>query len=79
MLGMIMQNQGRFKEAAVYYWKVLELGPDSAENHANLGVVLARTGKLEAAINQFKRALDIDNSFEIARDHLETARKELKR
>lgn len=70
---------GRFKEAATYFSEALKLKPDSAENHDKLGVALAQTGQLDEAIEHFKKALEINNSLQIARDHLDIVQQEIEK
>jgi spermidine synthase len=79
MLGMILENQGHFKEAAGHYSEALKLNPDSAENHDNLGVALAQMGQIEEAISHFNKALEINSSYKTAREHLEIAKREIKK
>jgi Flp pilus assembly protein TadD len=45
----INQNMGRLEEAEASYKKSIELKPDLAEAHSNLGVALYDLGKLEEA------------------------------
>jgi len=59
--------------------EALKLKPDSAENHDNLGVALAQTGQLDEAIEHFKKALEINNSLQIARDHLDIVQQEIEK
>jgi Flp pilus assembly protein TadD len=47
--------------AAVPAWrKALELAPDDARGHNNLGLALAETGKIEEAIAEYRRSLELD-------------------
>jgi Flp pilus assembly protein TadD len=43
-----------------HFSEILKLEPESAENHDNLGIALARPGKMEEAVVHFNRALEID-------------------
>jgi len=79
MLGMTLTSLGRFKEAAGHFSQAIKLDPDSAETHDNLGVALAQMRQMDEAIDHFSKALEINNSFETARDHLESAKKELEK
>jgi Flp pilus assembly protein TadD len=53
--------------------KALEIRPDYAEAHNNLGVALARQGRLEEAIARFGEALRLKPDYEEARTNLEFA------
>jgi Flp pilus assembly protein TadD len=47
--------------AAVPAWrKALDLSPDDARAHNNLGVALAENGKIDEAIAEYRRSLDLD-------------------
>jgi len=48
----------------------LRLDPDYAEAHNNLGIALARKGKLEAAGVHFKETLRLNPNFAGARNNL---------
>ena len=47
-----------------------EIEPDYAEVHNNMGVALARSGKLEEAIAQYEKSLQIDPDSAEARNNL---------
>ena len=46
---MILQGQGKLKEAEKSYRKAIELKPDFVEAYSNLGSILIALGKLEDA------------------------------
>jgi len=50
--------------------------PGSAESRERLGVRLAQSGKLDEAIAEFQRALEVDPASVSARKHLEMARRQ---
>ena len=50
---------GNFKEAIGHYSQALQIKPDHARAHYNLGKVLMRQGNLKEAINHFSKALRI--------------------
>ena len=52
--------QGDFAGAEKSYRQFLKLAPESAEGHANLGVVYAHQGKLKEAIGEYELALKIN-------------------
>lgn len=50
-------------EAARLFRSALELDPDYAKAHANLGVVLARLGQRDQSLEHYDRALEIDPEY----------------
>ena len=45
-----LKEQGKLDEAIACFRRALELKPDVAETHSNLGVALKEQGKLDEAI-----------------------------
>ena len=61
-------------EAAVPAWrKALELSPDDARGHNNLGVALAENGKLDEAIAEYRKSLELDASSSQTNNNLGSA------
>jgi Flp pilus assembly protein TadD len=56
-LGFVLERQGLPEEAADAYRKSLELDPESASTHYNLGALLARNGQFAEAEVYFRGAL----------------------
>lgn len=56
--GNALNNLRRFAEAVASYDRALALGPDDAELRANRGVALAGQGAVDAARQDFARALE---------------------
>ena len=56
-LGFVLERQGMTDEAVEQYRKALELDPQSAAAHYNLGASLARSGELAEAERHFRSAL----------------------
>jgi tetratricopeptide (TPR) repeat protein len=54
------QEKGNFRLAERAYVHFLQLEPNSAVGHANLGVVYAHQEKISAAIREYEKALQID-------------------
>ncbi|MDP2999944.1 MAG: tetratricopeptide repeat protein [Bryobacterales bacterium] len=54
-----LARKGQYEVAVTEWKKALELGPDDASAHMNLGVALAGSGKLDEAIAQYRKALDL--------------------
>ena len=52
-------RRGRLDEAIADYRKALEIKPDYAEAHNNLGAVLAGRGQADEAIAHFRKALEV--------------------
>ncbi len=60
----------RLDEAIAHYQKALEINPDDAQDHNNLGTVMALSGRLDEAIVQFRKALELKPDFVEARKNL---------
>lgn len=76
-LGHFYYSQGDYSQAKVAFENVISKDPEGkyreiAHTYAlsNLGVILAKEGKKEEAIQKYKKALEIDPEFELARDNL---------
>lgn len=62
-MGDLLIAQGRAAEAAEHYGRGVELDPDYAEGHNNLGVALARDGRFADAVVQYKAAIAVDSTY----------------
>ncbi len=60
---MSLRAQGLFDDAAVSCTRAVELNPDFAAAHCNLGAVLIDLGQLDAAAASCRRALAIDPGY----------------
>jgi tetratricopeptide (TPR) repeat protein len=70
--GVKLEQEGRFSEAAAQFLEVLKRKADAeTENHA--GVLLAKAGQLDAAIESFRRALALEPEFRNAEVNLHQA------
>jgi tetratricopeptide (TPR) repeat protein len=58
-------------EAIAGYRRALQLTPDNAQMHNNLGVLLLRKGEVDAAIHHFSEAVRIDPNDRIAQENLD--------
>ena len=56
---MRSKDQGKLDEAVACYRRALELKPDYAEAHNNLGNALKDQGKLDEAVACYRRALEL--------------------
>ena len=68
-----MQAQGKRDEAVACYRRALELKPDYAAAHNNLGAALQEQGKQDEAVACFRRALELNPDFADAHNNLGAA------
>ena len=61
--GNILRDQGRFTEAIACYQLVLNVLPDDAETHYNLGITFKLQNNLDKAIASYQRAIDVNPEF----------------
>ena len=62
-LGGLLAKQGEFREAADYYYQALEIKPDYAKAHTNLGAALMRVwANPRRAQRHYEEALRIDSN-----------------
>jgi tetratricopeptide (TPR) repeat protein len=67
-------------EAAIAEWnKALEISPEDAKAHNNLGIALVRQGRIEEAITHFQKATEINSRFDRAEYNLGCAFAKLER
>ena len=59
-VGNAHASLGQFEEALTAYQAVLQLQPDKAAAHTNIGVVYYQSGRLDEAVTELKKALEID-------------------
>ena len=62
ILGCTLQKDGHFDEAIVQFKRALELRPDDADLHCNLGSALADLKRYDDAIGQYLVAIKIDSN-----------------
>ena len=58
-----MAGRGQVDEAIAHYRKALEIKPDYAEAHYNLGIALAGRGQVDEAIAHYRKALEIKPDY----------------
>ena len=58
-----MKDLGKLKEAELSYRKAIELNPDLAEAHSNLGNTLRDLGKLQEAEISLRKAIELNPEF----------------
>ncbi len=73
-LGDASEAAGKIDEASAYYLEIVQLQPQNADIRNMLGMLYARSGKNELAIEQFQRALKIDASHQGAQSNLQRMR-----
>ena len=62
---MAFKDQGKLDEAVACYRRALELKPDFAEAHNNLGNALKDQGKLDEAVACYRRALELKPDYAV--------------
>jgi len=72
----LRNDLGQLDRAEEHYRLALRLQPSNALARTNLGSVLAITGRLDEAVVEFNRALDIDPGLAAARAYLATAERD---
>jgi protein O-mannosyl-transferase len=79
-LGIVEVNSGRRADARAHFGRALELNPDYAEAHFNLGlIVLREPGGTAAAAGHFARAVEITPRYAEAHYYLANSLRELGR
>ena len=68
-------RQKRYREALDLYRTLLEIDPERAATHTDIGATLYFLGHTEEAIRSLERALSLDPTLETARANLEKIRK----
>jgi len=62
-LGVLLQRQGRFREAIDAYRKAIELGPDNAHAHFNLAYSYDRLRMYEEAVAEYRKAIQLKPDY----------------
>jgi len=65
--GEIEYALGRFHDAALSYFAVVQSEPDNADAHYNLALCLQRSDRWDASCQAFERALSLDPARDAAR------------
>ena len=68
--GQRLEGPGKLDEAVACYRRALELKPDYAEAHNNLGNALNDQGKLDEAVACYRRALELKPDYAEAHNNL---------
>ncbi|MGY6277077.1 tetratricopeptide repeat protein [Methylomonas sp. MgM2] len=70
LLGMCLQVQGKLREAADSFRKMLALDPRIAEIHFNLGAINTQLNDVKAAIGCYRKALQLKPDLTVAHFNL---------
>jgi tetratricopeptide (TPR) repeat protein len=68
-IGSCLSAMGRFDEAETYFRQALK-GLDDPITHFNMGLLLARTNRLDGAVAEYQRALELDPMHSDSRTNL---------
>ena len=68
---MLLGSQGDLAAALGHLQRALEIQPDYADAHNNLGIALAARGQVNEAVAHFRRALEIRPDDPSARQNLD--------
>lgn len=63
ILGIALDGQRKFAEAAISYRKALALQPNVPDLHFNLGIALANLGRFEEAAASYRQAIKLQPRF----------------
>jgi protein O-mannosyl-transferase len=69
-VGLIFFSRGQFDEAVTQFQNVLEIYPNFADAHCNLGSALFQRGQPDEGVAQFQRALEINPNLAEAHSNL---------
>lgn len=72
LLGMCQQGQGKLREAAASFRKILSLDPSIAELHFNLGAIHTQLNDVKAAMASYRKALQLKPGLSVAHFNLGT-------
>jgi len=63
VLGVALQEQGKFQEAVTTFNKAIELKPDYAEAYSNRGNALSDLGQLKEALESYEKAIQLKPDY----------------
>ena len=75
--GLQLHQAGQLQEAETVYRQILDIKPDFAEAHSNLGTVLQDLGRMDEAVASYHKALAINPDYAEAHYNLGIAFQEL--
>src|SRR5438034_879515 len=65
-----LRQQGRWDEALELYEKLLDLKPERAPDHVNLGVALQNQQKLDLAVRCYRKVMALDPNLPAVHNNL---------
>jgi tetratricopeptide (TPR) repeat protein len=74
-LGVVLGLEGNFAEAQAAFLAVVHFRSEDPDAHLNLGIALARQQKLDEAIAQFQKTLELDPRNQRAIEFIQAIRK----
>ena len=75
VLAAVLQKMGKINESLVVVQKSVQLDPQDAEAHNNLGVTLQEQGRLDEAETNYRKAIALKPDFAEAHRHLTLLKK----
>ena len=63
VLGVTLQEQGRFQEAVQIFNKAIEIKPDYADAYSNRGNALSDLGQLKEALESYEKAIQLKPDY----------------
>ena len=78
-LAMVQFSEQRYEDALALYRTMVEIAPDNAVTHSNLGATLYHLGRFEEALVSIERSLALDPGLELARVGHQLVTRELAR
>lgn len=73
VLGAALVQRGDYARAVDAFERARSIRPDLAHIHYNLGLALQKAGRAQEAVAAFRAALEVDPSYEKAKDALDRA------
>ena len=70
-------REGKLQQAKTRFLDTVRLKPNSARAHCYLGVVLEQERQFTDAVRHLQRALEIDPNYEVAVEHLKSAKAQM--
>ncbi|MGA1981902.1 MAG: tetratricopeptide repeat protein [Acidobacteriaceae bacterium] len=79
LLGYVADQKGSLDQAVAFWRESLQLRPDDAVLHNDLGGVLDRLGRVREAVPEFEMAVRLDPKLDAAKRNLQAARAQLQK
>ena len=75
----LLENKKQYEEALTYFQQIIELNPDHAEAHFQIGKIFRTTGQFEKAITYYQNAINLKPDYSSAYYELGLVYLELKK